>query len=69
MYSIFPYVGQKRIVRVTKQDLLLMLSIQDNKKPVELVKLDPKTQEKIKSIGKFWEDFFFWGLASNTCLC
>ncbi|KAL0280480.1 UNVERIFIED_CONTAM: hypothetical protein PYX00_001755 [Menopon gallinae] len=52
LYSIFPYVGQKRIVRVTKQDLLLMLSVHNTEKALEIAKLDPKTQEKMKSVGQ-----------------
>ncbi|KAK6629062.1 hypothetical protein RUM43_002879 [Polyplax serrata] len=52
--SIFPYIGPKRKVSITKDDLLQLLNNGDPKNPLETKKLEPETQKALSSIGKLY---------------
>ncbi|XP_066594185.1 tRNA (cytosine(34)-C(5))-methyltransferase isoform X2 [Prorops nasuta] len=49
MPSIFHYVGDNRKLKVTKEDLILLLQNNDPNMPPEIVKLSKETQERLKT--------------------
>lgn len=52
LHSIYPYMGSKRKIKVTKSDLIALLMNDNPKFPPEAASLDQKTQEQLKDISQ-----------------
>ncbi|XP_021918254.1 tRNA (cytosine(34)-C(5))-methyltransferase isoform X2 [Zootermopsis nevadensis] len=52
LHSIFPYIGPKRKISVSKADLIKLLTNDDPKFPPEASSLDPSTQQQLKDIAQ-----------------
>ncbi|PSN39124.1 tRNA (cytosine(34)-C(5))-methyltransferase [Blattella germanica] len=52
LHSIFPFIGPKRKVKVTKEDLIKLLTCENPKFPPETSCLDASTQKQITNIEK-----------------
>ncbi|GFG38232.1 hypothetical protein Cfor_12224 [Coptotermes formosanus] len=52
LHSIFPYIGSKRKVSVTKADLIKLLTNDDSSLPPETSTLDPSTQQQLTGISQ-----------------
>ncbi|KAK2586633.1 hypothetical protein KPH14_011680 [Odynerus spinipes] len=51
MQSIFHYIGKNRKLKVTREDLILLLQNNDPHTPPEIIKLSPVTQEFLKNFA------------------
>lgn len=52
MQSVISYISDNRKVKVTRDDLIMLLQNNNPQKPPEIEKLSEKTQERLKSVGK-----------------
>ncbi|XP_047119299.1 tRNA (cytosine(34)-C(5))-methyltransferase [Schistocerca piceifrons] len=52
LHSIYPYMGPKRKIKVTKSDLIALLMNDNPKFPPEATSLDQKTQQQLKDISQ-----------------
>ncbi|CAK9830295.1 tRNA (cytosine(34)-C(5))-methyltransferase [Anthophora retusa] len=51
LQSIIRYIGDSRKVRISKDDLIMVLQNNDPQAPPEIVKLKPETQERLKNFA------------------
>ncbi|XP_076239438.1 tRNA (cytosine(34)-C(5))-methyltransferase Nsun2 [Calliopsis andreniformis] len=51
MQSIIKYIGDTRKIKITKNDLIMLLQNDNPNAPPEIIKLDPETQERVKDIA------------------
>lgn len=51
MQTIITYIGDARKIKITKDDLIMLLQNDNPHAPPEIVKLDPETQDRVKDIG------------------
>lgn len=51
MQTIITYIGDARKIKITKDDLIMLLQNDNPHAPPEIVKLDPETQDRVKDIA------------------
>lgn len=49
--SIIKYIGDSRKIRISKDDLIMLLQNNSPHTPPEIVKLNPETQERLQNFG------------------
>lgn len=51
LHSIYSYIGPKRKIKVSKDELIKLLTCENPKFPPEISLMDPPTQKQLTSIG------------------
>lgn len=51
---IIKYIGNSRKIRISKDDLIMLLQNNNPNTPPEIVKLNPETQERLQNFGNIF---------------